>query len=92
MCVIFYNLVGVLDVVSTTLALENGQGEEANPVMRTMMTQFGAGWIAAKLILQSLVSMMVLWFPHPFVLAMFVPAVAGNAVIVLNNFAIAAGG
>ena len=90
--VLFYNLVGVLDVISTTLAIEAGLGEEANPVVRAAMTEFGSGWIAAKLLLQSVVSVMVLWFPHPFVLALFGPAVAGNAVIVLNNFAIVSGG
>ena len=91
-CVLFYNLVGVLDVISTTLAIEGGMGEEGNPIVRTAMEEFGSGWIAAKLILQTVVSIMVLWFPHPFVLALFAPAVAGNAAIVLNNFVIVLGG
>ena len=89
--VILYNVVGVLDIVSTTAALSAGVGEEANPILRAVMDQAGHGWIAAKLILQLVVSAMVLWFPHRFVLALFTVAVLANAFIVANNFAIAAG-
>ncbi|MCA8894693.1 MAG: hypothetical protein KDA48_05500, partial [Amphiplicatus sp.] len=32
--VIFYNCVGLLDIASTHIAVTNGAGEEANPVMR----------------------------------------------------------
>ena len=59
--------------------------------MRAVMEQYGRGWIVAKLTLQSLVSAMVVWFPHRLVLALFAPAVAINTLVVLNNFAIAAG-
>ncbi|MEO0398429.1 MAG: DUF5658 family protein [Pseudomonadota bacterium] len=89
--IVFYNLVGVLDIISTTMAISGGKGEEANPFLRYLMDEVGSGWIIAKLVLQSVISMMVLWFPHPYVLALFAPAVAGNAVIVANNFLIAAG-
>lgn len=89
--VVFYNLIGVLDVISTILAIGGGRGEEANPVMQAMMSQLGPGWILGKFFLQALVSGMVLWYPHKYVLALFTPAVVGNAVVVANNFMIAMG-
>ncbi|MGF1544084.1 MAG: DUF5658 family protein [Parvularculaceae bacterium] len=90
--VIFYNLIGALDIVSTSLAIGLGLGEEANPIVRSMMERFGAGWILGKLAVQTTLSMMVLWFPHRYVLALFSIAVAANAVVVVNNFAIVVGG
>ena len=89
--VILYNLIGVLDIVSTNTAISLERGEEANPLIRTMMVQFGMGWILGKLAMQALVSAMVIWFPHPMVLAMFTLAIFGNAVAVANNFMIVAG-
>ncbi len=88
--VIVYNLIGLLDIVSTTLALALGGAEEANPILRYMMENAGAGWIAAKLFLQAAVSLMVLWFPHRFVLIMFTMAVLLNGAVVINNFQIVA--
>lgn len=87
--IIIYNIVGALDIYSTSLALAGGFGEEANPVMRAAMENFGAGWIAAKLMLQAVISVMVLWFPHRFVIGIFAVAVAFNAGVVYSNLAIA---
>lgn len=87
--VIVYNIVGVTDIVSTLIAIETGAGYEANPIMHLAMEHAGAGWIAAKLALQGLISFMVLWFPHWIVLSFFIVATSGNAWIVYNNFAIA---
>ena len=87
--VVVYNLVGIADIVSTTLAIESGAGEEANPILRLTMEHAGDGWIAAKLALQGVISFMVLWFPHWIVLGFFTLATAGNAWIVYNNFTIA---
>lgn len=86
--VIVYNFVGVSDIISTVLGLELGLGEEANPFLRMMMEQAGSGWITAKLMLQGLISVMVLWFPHWIVLTMFSLATVGNAAVVYNNLAI----
>ncbi len=86
-----YNFVGVFDIVSTIAAIESGVAEEANPVMRAVMDQYGAGWIAAKLFLQLVISAMVLWFPHRIVLAIFALAIWINGFVVLNNFRIALG-
>ncbi len=89
--VIFYNLVGVVDVFSTSLALSRGLGEEANPLLQAMMDSFGERWVVGKFSLQALVSAMVLWFPHAYVMGLFGVAVSLNAVIVVNNLLIAYG-
>lgn len=87
--VVVYNLVGVFDIISTTIAIETGAGYEANPVIRTLMERVGAGWILAKLALQGVITAMVLYFPHWIVLGFFVTATSWNAMIVHNNFVIA---
>jgi hypothetical protein len=87
--VIFYNFVGVADILSTAYAIGIGVAEEANPMMRAAMDHFGMGWIGAKITLQVLICAMVLWFPHRIVLAMFATAVCGNALVVVNNLHIA---
>ena len=86
--VIIYNLVGFADIASTVIALDAGAGEEANPFLRLLMENWGDGWVLAKLFLQGVISFMVLWFPHWFVLGFFTAAVTGNALIVYNNFVI----
>lgn len=87
--IFIYNLVGVTDIVSTVAALDSGAGVEANPFLRTLMAHAGDGWVLAKLALQGVISVMVLWFPHWIVLGFFSVATFGNALIVYNNFLIA---
>lgn len=89
--VAIYNFVGIFDIVSTIAAIELGVAEEANPLMRAIMDNYGALWIVAKLFLQIVISAMVLWFPHRLVLVLFTIAVWANGFIVLNNFRIALG-
>jgi len=89
--VMVYNFVGIFDIISTIAAIELGVAEEANPLMRAVMDNYGVGWIAAKLFLQIVISAMVLWFPHRIVLFIFTFAVWTNGFIVLNNFRIALG-
>lgn len=89
LAVIIYNVVGVTDIASTLIAIESGAGQEANPIMQLAMEHAGAGWVAAKLALQGVLSFMVLWYPHWIVLGFFVVATTGNAWVVYNNFAIA---
>ncbi len=89
--VFVYNIVGVLDIVSTIAAIELGRAQEANPLMRAIMDHHGAGWIGAKLFLQLVISGMVLWFPHRIVIGVFALAVTINGLIVANNFLIAFG-
>ena len=89
LAVIIYNLVGLADIASTTIAISSGAGEEANPFVRAMMEHAGQGWIFGKLLLQGVITVMVLWFPHWIVLTFFSIATLGNAFIVYNNFVIA---
>ena len=56
---------------------------------RAAMDNFGHGWIGAKLFLQAVITVMVLWFPHRVVLAIFTAAILFNAGIVYRNFQIA---
>ena len=84
--VISYNIVGILDIISTNGAIGAGLGEEANPFPAYLMTTLGSDWIWPKLALQAVITAMVLWFPHRLVLGMFISVVAANALIVANNF------
>ena len=86
--VVIYNLVGLADVVSTTIALSSGAGYEANPFIRTLMEEIGNGWIAAKFALQLVITAMVLYFPHWIVLGFFITATVWNGIVVHNNFVI----
>lgn len=86
--VIVYNLVGVVDIISTTIAIETGAGYEANPFLRSVMDAWGPWWIAVKLSLQAVVTMMVLYFPHWIVLAFFTLATALNVGVVHSNLVI----
>lgn len=85
---VIYNIIGVLDIISTHAAISAGVAEEANPVMRAAIENLGGGWIAAKLFLQGVISFMVLWFPHRIVLGIFFVGMLSNAAVVFNNFRI----
>jgi len=86
--VVLYNFIGVADVLSTIAAIRAG-GQEANPVIRSMMESDMVEWIPAKIALQLLVSAMVLWFPHRIVTGIFAAAVAVNGYFVVNNVRLA---
>ena len=89
LAILLYNIVGGLDIYSTTLGLNLGAGEEANPFIRIAMENLGAGWVGAKLLLQLVISAMVVWFPHRIVLGIFLVAITFNAGIVYSNLKIA---
>lgn len=86
--ILAYNVIGVLDIASTVAAIRAG-GVEANPVIRSMMESQLVSWIPTKLALQILVSGMVLWFPHRFVVGIFSVAVLINGGFVANNIRLA---
>ena len=86
--VVAYNVIGLLDVFSTVVAIRAG-GVEANPLIRSLMESDLIGWVPAKLGLQFLVTAMVLWFPHRFVVGIFGVAVLINGAVVLNNIRLA---
>ena len=85
---ILYNFLGAVDIVSTVAGLQAQLGEEANPVVRLMMENLNNGWILAKLSLQVLVTLMILWFPHRIVLAIFSVSMFITASAVINNLSI----
>ena len=84
-----YNVLGALDIVSTVAGLQGSMGVEANPFIRHLMENLANGWIPAKLVLQLIVTGMILWFPHRFVLAIFSVSMAITAAAVWNNLHIA---
>ena len=53
-----------------------------------MMENMQGGWGLAKLTLQVLGSIMILWFPHRFVLAIFSVSMLITVAVVINNLAI----
>jgi uncharacterized protein DUF5658 len=85
--VVFYNVLGVLDIVSTTIGLR-GLATEANPFIRSLMDNFSHGWIYTKLGLQAIVTVMILWFPHRLVLGIFALPMAYMGYVVHNNMQI----
>ena len=87
--VVLYNAIGFADVASTAHGLSQG-AVEANPIVRSFMDALAHYWIAPKLACQLLVSAMILWFPHRFVLAIFSLAVAATGAAVVNNLLVAA--
>ena len=87
--VVFYNVAGFADVFTTIEALGLG-ASEANPVVRAFMDLLANYWVIPKLGSQLLVSAMILWFPHRFVLAIFTLAVAATCAVVWNNLQVIA--
>ncbi len=88
--VFLYNMTGFADILSTQIALASGNGIEANPVIRTAMESltWSNGWIIFKLTLQLLVSAMVIWFPHRFVMALFAFVVVVTGAAAVQNLSI----
>jgi hypothetical protein len=84
-----YNILGVLDIFSTIAGLQAQLGVEKNPIIRLAMDLLQNGWIVLKLSLQFLVTAMILWFPHRFVLVLFSIAMMLTALAVYNNLQIA---
>lgn len=89
--VVFYNIVGFTDILSTEYAIKSGAAVEANPLMRSAMESFSwaEGWVLLKLALQFTVTAMVLWFPNRTVMGLFATVATLNALIVINNLSIA---
>ena len=86
---VVYNILGGLDIVSTVAGLQTQMGVEANPFIRLLMDNFANGWIPLKLLLQLLVTVMILWFPHRLVLAIFSVSMVMTGWVVWNNLQIA---
>lgn len=81
-------VVGILDAVSTNAGLLAG-AVEINPLMAYAQESLGAWWVLPKLGLQLLVASIVLMRPARMVFACVGIVVAYNALVVMNNFALA---
>jgi len=81
-------VVGVLDAISTNAGLMAG-GVEVNPLMAWAQYSFGAWWIAPKLGLQLVTAAIVLFRPARIVFVCVGVVATVNAMVVVNNFAIA---
>ncbi|MBB4658595.1 DUF5658 family protein [Parvularcula dongshanensis] len=87
--VVLYNAIGFADVASTLHGLSAG-AVEANPIVAAAMESLAHYWVAPKLACQLLVTAMIVWFPHRFVLTIFSIAVAATGIAVVNNMLVAA--
>ena len=83
-------VVGILDVVSTNAGLLAG-AVEVNPLMALAQSSLGAWWVAPKIGLQLVAAAIVIFRPARMVFACVGTVVLCNAVVVLNNFALAGG-
>lgn len=79
-------LVGLLDVVSTDIALTHGGAYEANPLIRSLMTSLGVFWVAPKMILHGALGYMVIWYPNRITLAVMTVVAGLVALAAANNF------
>ncbi|NKB59617.1 MAG: hypothetical protein GKS00_25135 [Alphaproteobacteria bacterium] len=81
-------VVGVLDAMSTNAGLLAG-AVEVNPLMAMAQSSLGEWWVVPKIGLSLITAMIVVLRPARTVFACVAIVVAFNAVIVLNNFALA---
>lgn len=81
-------VVALLDVVSTNAGLLAG-AVEVNPLMALTQAVFGSWWFAPKLALQLVAVAIVVLRPVRPVFVCVGGAAAVNAVVVVNNFALA---
>lgn len=84
-----YLFVGLMDILSTGFALGLG-AVEVNPLMAWLQTFEGSAWIQARLFAQTLISAMILFYPHKIVLMIVGTMVAVNAFVVWNNWHVVA--
>lgn len=81
-------VVGILDAVSTNAGLLAG-AIEVNPLMAYAQEALGSWWVLPKIGLQLFVAALVLLRPVRMVFACVGAVVAFNAMVVMNNFALA---
>lgn len=81
-------LAGVLDAVSTELALATGLAFEANPFVRAIQDEIGSFWLVPKLITHVTLAYVIVKFPTNFtfgIMGMLAMVTLGAA---LSNFEI----
>ncbi len=80
--------VGVLDVISTNAALAVGN-TEANPLVASFQSYWGAWWFVPKLSIHIALAVVVLWLPSRRMIWNARAGVLLYAVIITSNFHIA---
>lgn len=83
-----FMMLGILDVLSTNLALAAG-AYEVNAFMRLLQDQLGVLWFVPKLMLQALVAAMIVWSPNRPTILIMVLTSCWIASVVITNFLIA---
>jgi hypothetical protein len=83
-----FMMLGILDALSTNLALEAG-AYEVNGFMRWLQEVLGPFWVVPKLMLQALVAAMIVWSPNRPTIFIMVLTSAWIASVVMTNFILA---
>lgn len=84
-----FMMLGILDALSTNMALEAG-AYEVNGFMRWLQETLGPFWVVPKLMLQALVAAMIVWSPNrPTIIIMLLTS-CWIASVVMTNFILAA--
>lgn len=81
-------IVGLLDCVSTELALASGHAREANPVVRALLETVGVYWLLPKMAVHGALAGMSVWYPNRLTLAALSMVACLAGVAAANNFAI----
>ncbi len=80
------SLAGLLDAVSTELALATGQAIEANPLVRAIQGEVGSFWLLPKLLVHILLAYVILTFPTRLTFAVMGALTATTFLVALSNF------
>lgn len=81
-------IVGLMDCVSTELALASGQAREANPVVRAMLETIGVFWLLPKMMVHGALAGMSVWYPNRVTLTALTGVACLAGLAAANNFAI----
>lgn len=81
-------VLGMMDVLSTNLALSYG-AYEINGIMRSTQEWFGELWYIPKLALQAMVAAMIVWSPNRATICIMTLMCGWTSSIVTSNFMIA---
>jgi hypothetical protein len=74
----------VLDIMTTNLGLAAG-AIEGNKIMRWFQDNMGQWWYLPRLIGQLIPAIMIVWYPHRYVLIIITPVIPILAYFVWNN-------
>lgn len=80
--------VGMMDAISTEVALRAGGAWEANPIIRALQANLGVYWIVPKMALHGMLAFMVIWYPNRTTLVAMTGVAALVTAASVNNFTI----